>query len=317
MAGVNKFLESVSIGGLSHISNAGGKYARLFWLVIVLFGNILAGLIIFESFVDWAKNPIRTTIKTKPITELKFPNVTVCPPHNTFTDLNYDLMMVGNKTLSKEERHDLFEYAVELVEEHVFMDNLNKLLEQNRFFNWYHGFTTMPIYQYLSQNDMTMRNYPGYWQYILRTSAASGELTTQYFGDEFKPELVEREVTYRVTFYPPENNQNITIHWTLEKISMIEFSNKVSTDTITLYGAVPFPGDKFFNYSGKIGSRNFDWGLEFNNDIRGVEKEDLELMKLDLMPGFRLKWYYTGDEVFSKSVLPPTKQQDVEFVRIV
>ena len=102
MAGVNKFLESVSIGGLSHISNAGGKYARLFWLVIVLFGNILAGLIIFESFVDWAKNPIRTTIKTKPITELKFPNVTVCPPHNTFTDLNYDLMMVGNKTLSKE-----------------------------------------------------------------------------------------------------------------------------------------------------------------------------------------------------------------------
>ena len=28
-----------------------------------------------------------------------FPKVTVCPPRNTFTDLNYDLQMVENKTM--------------------------------------------------------------------------------------------------------------------------------------------------------------------------------------------------------------------------
>ena len=29
-----------------------------------------------------------------PITEITFPNVTVCPPRKTFTALNYDLMKV-------------------------------------------------------------------------------------------------------------------------------------------------------------------------------------------------------------------------------
>ena len=128
MKGLKNFPESVSIGGLGHISST-RKYARLFWIAIVLFANILAGFMIYESFLEWAENPIRTIMKTKPITELKFPNVTVCPPYNTFTDLNYDMMMVANKTLSKENRQELFQYAVELIEEHVAMDNLNKLQE--------------------------------------------------------------------------------------------------------------------------------------------------------------------------------------------
>ena len=282
---------------------------------------------IVESFVDWAKNPIRTTIKTKPIADLKFPNVTVCPPYNTFTDLNYDLMMVGNKTLSKEKRHDLFEYAVELIEEDVFMDNLNKLFEQNRFFNWYHGFTVMPVLQHMIHYDMTMINYPKYWEYNVMTSAASGELTTQYFGDEFKPELVEREVYYRVKFYPPENTRNktnVTIHWNLEKVSMTELSKKDGhRDETILHGFEPSPLDRFINFSR---SGPLDWGIKwgypFDSVRRGVEKEDLDLMKLDLMPGFRLKWYYTGDEVFSDADTYPFNmfisiQQDVEFVRIV
>ena len=48
--------------------------------------------------------------------------------------------------------------------------------------------------------------------------------------------------------------------------------------------------------------------------------ENLESMKLDLMPGFRLKWYYTGDDtVYSdpdthKKAITHTQHQ---FVRIV
>ena len=128
---------------------------------------------------------------------------------------------------------------------------------------------------------------------------------------------------YKVRFYPPENtrnNTNVTIHWNLEKNSMTEFSSKDSRDDIILYGAVPFTGDKFFNFSKKITKRIFDWGMEFINEIRGIEKEDLESMTLDLMPGFRLKWYYTGDEVYSEQFddfFFKQKHQDVEFVRIV
>ena len=101
---------------------------------------------------------------------------------------------------------------------------------------------------------------------------------------------------------------------------MTEFSSKDSRDDITLYGAVPFTGDKFFNFSKKITKRIFDWGMEFINEIRGIEKEDLESMTLDLMPGFRLKWYHTGDEVYSEqfdNMMFKQKHQDVEFVRIV
>ena len=114
MEGIKNFLESVSIGGLGHISKT-RKYARLFWIIIVLFGNILAGSMIYESFLEWAENPIRTIIKTKPITELKFPNVTVCPPYNTFTDLNYDMMMVANKTLRRRTDKNFFNMLLSLL----------------------------------------------------------------------------------------------------------------------------------------------------------------------------------------------------------
>ena len=114
MEGIKNFLESVSIGGLGHISST-RKYARLFWITIVLFANILAGFMIYESFLEWAENPIRTIIKTKPITELKFPNVTVCPPYNTFTDLNYDMMMVANKTLRRRTDKNFFNMLLSLL----------------------------------------------------------------------------------------------------------------------------------------------------------------------------------------------------------
>ena len=323
MEGIKNFLESVSIGGLGHISST-RKYARLFWITIVLFANILAGFMIYESFLEWAENPIRTIIKTKPITELKFPNVTVCPPYNTFTDLNYDMMMVANKTLSKENRQELFQYAVELIEEHVAMDNLNELQEKNRFYNWYHGFSVMPVSHSMQHYDMTLQDYPKYWQFTILTSAAAGEITTQYFGDEFKPELVEKNVDYKLMFYPPENAKNKTnvfIHWNLEKISMNKFSDYGSTDEITINGA-PVPADQqFFNVSKGAPLKEYG-GYPVDHERWIHDTEDIEFMNLDLMPGFRLRWYYTGDDIFSDADTFPfsnliTSRQSVIFVRIV
>ena len=323
MESVTNFLESVSIGGLIHISST-GKYARFFWLVVVLVSNMLASFMIYESLVDWAENPIRTTVKTKPISELKLPNVTVCPPQNTFTDMNYDLMMVENKTLSKKERYELFEYAVELIEEHVFMDNLNKLQEENQFFNWYHGYSVMPTFGHMNHYDMTMRDYPLYWRYDIMTAAASGEITSQYFGAEFKPELVERNVYYSVVFYPPEsakNNSNVSLHWNLEKIQMTEFSNTDSVDDISLYGANPFKDERFFNFT--VNGPFESYARYAYGHTRKVHyTENLELMQLELMPGFKLRWYYTGDRVFSETENWPlsalqSSRQSVEFVRIV
>ena len=58
-----------------------------------------------------------TTIETLPISELKFPKVTVCPPKNTFTDLNYDLAMTENFTMTPAKRQELYDYAVNTLED--------------------------------------------------------------------------------------------------------------------------------------------------------------------------------------------------------
>ena len=95
MEGVRAFLESSSISGLNHISTT-KKCARTFWIVVVLAAIIMSGLLIFESFESWSKSPVRTTIETLEMREIKFPKVTVCPPRNTFTDLNYEFMLGRN-----------------------------------------------------------------------------------------------------------------------------------------------------------------------------------------------------------------------------
>ena len=56
------------------------------------------------------------------MSEIKFPKVTVCPPKNTYTDLNYDLMLADNVRLTEDMINELYQYAIEVVDKHTFMD---------------------------------------------------------------------------------------------------------------------------------------------------------------------------------------------------
>merc|ERR1711893_520591 len=119
MEGVNTFLESSTIHGLTYISTT-RKYTRLFWILVVLTGFFGASLLIKESFDSWSESPVKTTIETLPISEIKFPKLTVCPPKNTYTDLNYDLMLAENVTLTNETKNELYEYVVAMIDEHLY-----------------------------------------------------------------------------------------------------------------------------------------------------------------------------------------------------
>ena len=72
MEGVRTFLESSTIHGLTYISTT-KKYARILLILIVVAGFIGASLIIKESFVSWSESPVKTTIDTVPISDIKFP----------------------------------------------------------------------------------------------------------------------------------------------------------------------------------------------------------------------------------------------------
>ena len=89
MLDIKPFLETSTIHGLSLIASS-KSCLRLFWITVVVSGFTGAGVLIYQSFSAWDESPVNTIIETRPITEITFPKVTVCPPKNTFTDLNYD-----------------------------------------------------------------------------------------------------------------------------------------------------------------------------------------------------------------------------------
>ena len=66
-----------------------------------------SSVLIYESYVDFQNSPVVTSITTQHIKDLDFPTVTVCPPKDSNTALNYDLMRARNMTLSTEERESL------------------------------------------------------------------------------------------------------------------------------------------------------------------------------------------------------------------
>ena len=95
----HEFLESSTIHGLSHISQGESRLSRFLWLVIVAscFGTAI--YMITNSYNEWQTSPVSTTITTHPISYLKFPTVTVCPPKGRNTALNHVLRNVKNDSL--------------------------------------------------------------------------------------------------------------------------------------------------------------------------------------------------------------------------
>ena len=98
---IREFLETSTLHGLAYISKAESFWGKVLWAVSVIVSFSLAGILIKQSFTDWSTQPVSTVITTHPINDLKFPNVTVCPPKGTNTALNYDLLRGANFSFSK------------------------------------------------------------------------------------------------------------------------------------------------------------------------------------------------------------------------
>ena len=169
MESVRIFLESSTIHGLYYISKT-RKIEKLFWSLVVVGGFFTASLLIYESFLSWEETPVKTNIETLPITELRLPKATVCPPKNTSTDLNYDLLMAENITYTNKIKIEFFKQFRSILNDHIFMDDINHLDEKDRFYNWYHGLSDF-------------RNLTIGKDHYLDTVATSGMISTQYFGN--------------------------------------------------------------------------------------------------------------------------------------
>ena len=297
MDNIKEFLETSTIHGLSYIST-GRKYTRCLWIAVVLAGFTGASFLIYESFNSWAQNPTTTTVETLPINQIKFPKVTVCPPKNTFTDLNYDLLLSEKTNLTKEMRNELFMSIIQDVEDQLYLDDWDKLIDDNRFYNWYHGYSPL--------QSPVRSNFYGI-EYSIITTASSGVITTQHYREKYIPDLIERKMYYRVTVYMPQNvinNENVTLHSKVEKVSMtgLKIGHK---DDIEMDGF-----EDALEAEQKVAYKTFNPPTEdplldyiYVKHSRDISHEDIRVngLTMNLMPGFEFKWNYSGIEDIPES----------------
>ena len=284
---VSPFLESSTIHGLVYISTAPRKILKLFWILVVIGGFTGACVMIYNSFQSWADSPVKTTIETLPSTKITFPKLKVCPPKNTYTDLNYYFMMTENMTLDNDTRSEFSNYAIEF--DYLYDDimrNMNKLKEKDRYFNWYHGYSKIQMLKIIS----------GEVYYRLETVARSGSISTQYFGEEFDAEKVETgPLEYGVGILPPasvRNNTNVTLHFDVKKVSLKDSL----WDALSVEGTNVKTSSSSFNNSQPTGGIIHD-GYYVISFERHVPLTDIKKQKLSQMPGFKATWRYSGMEV--------------------
>ena len=277
MEHVKTFLDTSTIHGLSWISSS-RRWSRIFWILTVIGGFTGAILLIHASFYNWNQNPILTTIKTLPISEITFPNVTVSPPQQAYLNLNYDIMEADKKEIGEATRKELLASALEVLQDISFeevMTNLNKVQDPNRYNNWYHGITKVSVPYFYKDSDEII--------YMIDTSSKSGNISTENFGQYFDANKVEKNI-------------HIRIGLVLYYLDFIVFSIKKITMTgIDGVDELSF-GNYWMGYDKIEASLKQVWknvtGDDYKVELkRNLFMNDVNDVNLNLMPGFQLSWY--------------------------
>ena len=127
MSEFQTYLEFSTIHGMGHIGSS-QKFSKIFWMIVVMSGFLGGGVLVLQAFDSWAKSPVSTVIETLPITQINFPKVTVCPPKDTFTNLNYDLKYDNNRTLDDKTKSHLVEVAFQLLNNPLYQESIQRFV---------------------------------------------------------------------------------------------------------------------------------------------------------------------------------------------
>ena len=218
MNNLQAFLETSTIHGLSWISSTKGLQ-KLFWLTVFFAGFSGAIYLIYKSFHNWESSPISTTIETLPISQLTLPNITVCPPKDTSLNLNYDIIQAKKIKVDDTVRSELLDYALDVIQYEFYIEimaNLSKVKEENRFQNWYYGYTEIGYY-----------NHPSH---IIITATISGNISTNFFGDKFDAPKLEEKIDICINVFVPhtvQDEKDTTIFFNIKKMpkDTMQFNN--------------------------------------------------------------------------------------------
>ena len=168
------------------------KLVKFAWFFIVCTGFLFAGVIINNSYAKWQESPIATTISTKPISDLEFPVVTVCPPKGSNTALNYDLIKADNVTLTTADRDRIREKTFQIFIESSHEEFATHMLSSVDPEMIAEGSQSVPV-PYGKNGFETLQ-----WK-------DSGSIKTPWYGEEFNEEYYLRDkYHHRVLDFPKD-----------------------------------------------------------------------------------------------------------------
>ena len=274
--------------GLNHIT-ANNRLVKVAWIGIVLSGFCISGVFIWNSVDNWHKNPVATTISTHPIDQVTLPTIYVCPPKNTYTNLNHDLVNIFNTTLTNDQEASLIYFIDELVyqeEQGNAMREIDSLVEEHKFSNWYKGLSKISK-PYIGQRF-------GYPKKLIEFSTFSthGFIQSPYFGETY-----QRDKFYEIF------DVHITLKNILNKVSLEQkLVLQIEMDLKETVGGEETI--QIFNYNGwnKYYVGTFSQTGPLNKTfLFSVPKKDLEIyFSRDLQPDSKVrcnKKLFTGNLV--------------------
>ena len=300
MEHIETFLDTSTIHGLSWISGS-RRLSKIFWIIVVIGGFSGAGYLISTSFKNWEQSPITTTVAILPMSEIKFPNITICPPKESFLNLNYAIMESKKIKLSDKTRQQLLDDAIgDFQEEYTteLMNNLTKIQDPDRYFNWYKGITEIryPYYNYFTINYHLTNK--------IHTTAVKGNISIQYFGKIFDVAKIVGDLYSRIDIIPPRKYQwdysgKLKIVLRLEKNAM----SSLEFERLELYAGKKETIDAGLKHV----TRNLSTIRELKiSYYRKLFNQQLNTSQFDKMPGFRLTWFYNSNlepiKKFSKDI---------------
>ena len=172
------------------------KAAKVLWFVVVSLGFLGAGFLIGNSYNEWQKNPISTSITTKPIADLEFPVVTVCPPKDSNTALYHDLVVAGKRSLSDEKRKILRKAAFDIFIERTHKDYMKKMsstLHMRNMDQVLQGSHSLPT-PYNNANGLKIKM----WNLM-------GTITTPWFGKPYVEEYYQEDTEFLMLLQLPDD----------------------------------------------------------------------------------------------------------------
>ena len=307
------YFDVSSIHGFGHV-NGQTSFGKIFWLFVVTSGFVFAGVLVGQSFESWRSNPISTVIETKPILESKFPDVVVCPPENTFTNLNLDLMNADNIVLDEKLRESLVNRTTEMILDEEFFSayaDQNDVLEGNKYKNWYTGFTLASLsYSKLVQ---------------VSTSSESGSFSSPFYGKPFKANKFQIEADYEILISPPKNISRFRSGKGYDNLCVeinkdtSDNSIKEVKETVKWYQGYSFGQllDGFQTETRCFKGKDFKQSITRARYVklafyRVFSKRAFEVWKNKRFTGMNVSWYYTDSEGQKIKIVPEPKYLNEE-----